>query len=174
LFIFHGIILTSSYIRSVFLVLLFHLSIHGSAFSSLSLSLSLSLIVSVYFYSMCSVVSDTPQKGHSGDRVFSMTCLCVARVYSILSLDTTTSFFLLRLVESSFHSIASFLNLLVLFSPCARLSCLFFASVFFIQLIRSYGGYNSRSLLSSSNAFFAAPSALSFPVISEWRTISYF
>jgi hypothetical protein len=116
---------------------------------------SLSLVVSVHSHSMCSVVSDTPQKRHSGDGVFSMTRLCVARVYPVLSLDTTTCSFLLRLVESSFHSIVSFLNIMV-FSPCAHLSCLFFASVFFVQLIRSCGGYSSRSLMSFSNAIFAA------------------
>jgi hypothetical protein len=130
--------------------------------------LSLSLVVSVHSLSMCSVVSDTPQKEHSGDGVFSMTCLCIARVYPVLSLDTTTCSLLLRLVESYFHSIFSFLNLIV-FSPCAHLFYLFFASVFFIQLIRSCGGYSSRSLMSSSNAFFAAPSLLSGSVsTSSW------
>jgi hypothetical protein len=119
---------------------------------------------------MCSVVSDTPQKEHCGDGVFSMACLCVARVYFVLSLDITTCFFLFRLVESSFHYLVSFLNLM-LFSSCACLSCSFFVSVFFIQLIRSCVGYSSRSLMSSSNAFFAVSSALSFPVIFEWLGI---
>jgi hypothetical protein len=93
---------------------------------------------------MCSVVSDTPQKGHSGSCVFSLPCLYVL--------------------------LTSFLNLMVV-PPCAHLSCLVFASVFFIQLIRSCGGYSSRSLMSSSNAFFAASSALSYPVIPEWLGI---
>jgi hypothetical protein len=129
------------------------------------------LLVSVHSHSMCSVVSDTPQKGHSGDGVFSLTCIFVARVYPVLSLDTNICSFLLRLVESSFHSIVvSFLNLMV-YSSCAHLSCLFFASVFFIQLIRSCGGYSSRALKSSANAFFAASSALSFLVIPEWLGI---
>jgi hypothetical protein len=120
---------------------------------------------------MCSVVSDTPQKDHSCDGIFSMTCLCVAREYPVLSLDTTTTCsFLLRLVESSFHFKVSFVNLMV-FSPCAHHFCLFFASVFFIQLIRSYGGYNSRLLMSPSNAFFLASSALLFSVTSEWLGI---
>jgi hypothetical protein len=118
----------------------------GSGFSSLS------LVVSVHSHSMCSAVSDTPQQGHSADGVS-----------PILSLDTTTCSFQLRLVESSFQSTVSFLNIMV-FYPCAHLSCLFFASVFFIRLIKSCGGYSSRSLMSSSYAFFAASSsALSFP-----------
>jgi hypothetical protein len=102
------------------------------------------LVVSVHSHS---IVSDTTQKGHSGDGIFSMTCLCVARVYPVLSLDITSAFFLLRLVESSLHFIVSFLNLMVFFS-CVRISFLFFASIFFSQLIRSCGGYSSlaRSL----------------------------
>jgi hypothetical protein len=114
---------------------------------------------------MCSVVSDTLQKGHSGDDVFSMTCLCVAHVYSVLSLDTTICSF--RLVESSFQSIVFLLNLIVFF-PCSHLSCLFFVSGFYSQLIKSCGGYNSLSLMSSSKVFFAASTALSLPVIPEW------
>jgi hypothetical protein len=107
---------------SIFSVLLFHTSF------VVPVSLS-SLVISVHSYSMCLVVSKNPQKRHSVDGVFSTTCLCVARVYPVLSLeslDTSTCCFLLRLVESSIHSIASFLNL-KMFSLCAHLSCLFFA-----------------------------------------------
>jgi hypothetical protein len=88
-----------------------------------------------------------------------MCCSCV----SVISLDTTISSFLLILVESSFHFIISFLNLKV-FSPCAYLSSLVFASVFSNQLMRSCGGYSSWSLMSFSNA--CSP-VLSFLVIPE-------
>jgi hypothetical protein len=135
-----------SYIRSVFLVLLFHLS-----------RFLFSLVAAVHSQSMCSVVSDTPQKGHS--------VLLVCTPYSVWIPSLVS--FLLRLVESSFHFIFSFLNLMV-FSPCDHLSFLFFASFFYIQLIRSCGAYSSRSLMSSSIAFFAASFPLSLPMIPEW------
>jgi hypothetical protein len=52
---------------------------------------------------------------------------------------------LLRLDELSFHFIISFLNLMV-FIPSAHICCLFFASVFFIQLIRSWCLLLTRSM----------------------------
>jgi hypothetical protein len=60
--------------------MMFNVIFRGSGFTSLSLS----LVVSVHSHSMCSVVSDMPQKGHSGDGM-----------YPVLSLDTTTCSFLL-------------------------------------------------------------------------------
>jgi hypothetical protein len=59
----------------------------------------------------------------------------------------------------------------MVFFPCTHLSCLFLPSVFFIKLIRCCGGYSSRLLMSSSNAFLAASSTLSFPVTPEWLGI---
>jgi hypothetical protein len=99
-----------------------------------------------------------------------MTLLCVVRVYPVLSLDTTTCFFLLRLVELSCHFIVSFLNFMM-FSPCADLFCRFFASVFFNQLIRSSGLQICR--LSSWKSVMACPFSLRIHLVfcGWWRSV---